>query len=537
MRLALVQIRGDTVYRYADTASRVKSMIEKACAEKPDFIVLPECAYPAYLIGPEQAIMEESLAGSEALLSAVSELARRNSVYICVGIAVKRGGKLFNAALTFDREGREIDFTAKTNLWHFDDRWFVRGTGYSAFETEFGRIGTMICADGRIPGIAGLLARDGAKLIIDPVNLVAAAERPEQLSNQQYEFILQERARENGVYIAVCDKCGVEGNVVTFLGRSFVVDPEGAMIDQCSPDREEIRIVDIDLSKSGPVSRGKVRPFGAMTKSVDELPLSAICGQPYTMEDLAIYTMLARFGSSSSKEYLEKALYYLKNAWTLRARLLVLPETPRAFAVDEFLLKTLSNELAQGYFAVLAGTVTVPMGSPAGAAVDFATKGAGGRKALLLSRGQPAQEIASAGLSNSPNASSVKIAQLGSAVRLGAMFDEGIHVPEIARTAMLQGADIMAYFDSSKGDSTLKAIKTRAAENKMFIVRSASAAGEDCSFIINPDGARVTTTLQAEEHSTAAYINTALSKFKSVVPGTDVAQGAFPELHAGFFPG
>jgi predicted amidohydrolase len=196
MRLALVQVRGDTVYRYADTASRVKSMIEKACAEKPDFIVLPECAYPAYLIGPEQAIMEESLAGSEALLSAVSELARRNSVYICVGIAVKRGGKLFNAALTFDREGREIDFTAKTNLWHFDDRWFVRGTGYSAFETEFGRIGTMICADGRIPGIAGLLARDGAKLIIDPVNLVAAAERPEQLSNQQYEFILQERARK-----------------------------------------------------------------------------------------------------------------------------------------------------------------------------------------------------------------------------------------------------------------------------------------------------------------------------------------------------
>ncbi len=239
---------------------------------------------------------------------------------------------------------------------------------------------------------------------------------------------------------------------MTFLGRSFVVDPEGAMIDQCSPDREEIRIVDIDLSKSGPVSRGKVRPFGAMTKSVDELPLSAICGQPYTMKDLAIYTMLARFGSSSSKEYLEKALYYLKNAWTLRARLLVLPETPRAFAVDEFLLKTLSNELAQGYFAVLAGTVTVPMGSPAGAAVDFATKGAGGRKALLLSRGQPAQEIASAGLLNSPNASSVKIAQLGSAVRLGAMFDEGIHIPEIARTAMLQGADIMAYFDSSKGD-------------------------------------------------------------------------------------
>ena len=57
--------------------------------------------------------MEESLAGSEALLKAVSELARRNSVYICIGIAVRREGSIFNAAVTFDREGRQIDLQPK----------------------------------------------------------------------------------------------------------------------------------------------------------------------------------------------------------------------------------------------------------------------------------------------------------------------------------------------------------------------------------------------------------------------------------------
>jgi predicted amidohydrolase len=518
MKLALVQINGDTVYRYEDTASRIKTMIEKACAEKPDFIVLPECAYPSYLIRPEDGIMEKSLAGSEALLKAVSELARRHSVYICIGIAARRGGKLYNAAVTFDREGKEIDFTAKTNLWHFDDRWFAPGPGYSAFDTEFGRIGSMICADGRIPEIAGLLARDGAKLIIDPVNLVAAAEKPEQLSNQQYEFILQERARENGVYIAVCDKCGVEGNVVTFLGRSFVTDPEGAMIAQCPPDREEIKIVDIDLSRSKPVSRREKALFEAMARPVEDLPVSEICRQPFKVEDLVVYTMLARFKSSSAKEYLEKARYYVKNAWILRARLLVLPEAPQSFVLDESVLKTLSGELVQGYFAVLAGTIA-----------------GGARKAFVIANGEPAHEIDSVGLANSPNASSVKIAQLGSSIRLGAMFDEEIHIPEIARTAMLRGADVMVYFDSSNGDSSLKAIKTRAAENKVFVARSASAAGEDCSSITNPDGARVTTTLRAEEHSTAAYINTALSKFKSVVPGTDIVKGRFPELYGRLF--
>ena len=39
---------------------------------------------------------------------------------------------------------------------------------------------------------------------------------------------------------------------------------------------------------------------------------------------------------------------------------------------------------------------------------------------------------------------------------------------------MLQGASrtLWRISDSSKGDLTLKAIKTRAAENKMFIVRA-----------------------------------------------------------------
>jgi len=521
MRLALIQIRGDTVYRYADTALHIKAMIEKACAEKPDFIVLPECAYPSYLIRPEQRIMEESLAGSETLLTAVSELARRYSVYICIGIAVEREGKLFNAAVTFDREGREINFTAKTNLWHFDDRWFVPGPGYSAFDTEFGRMGTMICADGRIPEIAGLLAKDGAKLILDPVNLVASAEKPEQLSNQQYEFILQERARESGVYIAACDKCGVEGNVVTFLGRSFVVDPQGAMIAQCSPDNEEIKVVYIDFGKNRQVLNPSAGVFDSISEAAKELPVSEILTKKYTIKDLALFTMVARFQSNSVDEYVEKAIYYVKNARILKAGLLVLPELPSAFRLDESALARIADSLENGFFVALAGTK------------DSAK--ASSRSAFVLGKCGVVNEIPSIDIKGSANASTVEIVQLTESIRLGALFDVEIHNPWICRTAMLDGADIMVYFDTSSGDDSLKAIKTRAAENKIFLIRSASAAGADCSLIINPDGAKVTTTFRDQEHAAAAYINTALSKFKSVVPGTDIVQGRLPELYEGLF--
>ncbi|MDX9827847.1 MAG: nitrilase-related carbon-nitrogen hydrolase [Spirochaetia bacterium] len=521
MRLALVQIRGDSVYDYADTAKKNLTLIEKACAEKPDFIVLPECAYPSYLIGPEKGILKEAVAGSEALLEEVAKLAKLRRVYICIGIAVEREGRLYNAAVTFDREGREIDFAAKTNLWHFDDRWFSPGQGYSAFDTEFGRIGTMICADGRIPEIAGLLAKDGAKLIIDPVNLVAAAEKPEQLSNQQYEFILQERARENGLFIAVCDKCGVEGHVVTFLGRSFVVDPDGAMIEQCSSDREEIKIVEIDLGRSRQVSVPDAGPFDSIKEAADTLPVSVILRKNYALEDLALFTMVARFQSSSADEYVEKAVYYANNARILRARLLVLPELSSAYRLNETVAVKIADCLKEEFYAVLAGTKDSPLGL--------------GRSALVLGKSGIIKEISSFDSIKSANAKTVEIAQLTESIRIGALFDEEIHNPWICRTAMLNGADIMVYFDTVSGAGSLKAIKTRAAENKIFLVRSASADGADCSLIINPDGAKITTTFHDPEHSAAAYINTALSKFKSVVPGTDVVQGRFPELYKGLF--
>ena len=517
MKLALLQFRGESIYQHESTAAKIEALIERACAQKPDYIVLPECAYPAYIIRPEQTIMDKALAASESVLTSIASLAKRHRVYITVGIAVERDGALRNAAVTFDRNGREINLTAKSNLWHFDDRWFVPGDGYSAFDTEFGRVGAMICADGRIPEIAALLAADGATLIVDPVNLVASAEKPELLTNQQYEFILQERAKENGLFIAACDKCGVEAGAVTFLGRSFVVGPEGEMIDQCSPDKEEIRIVEIDLSKAKHRVRLSAEHYSLMTAPSQSLPVAEICQRSYTVEELAIFTMVARFGAGSADEYLEKARRYAQSAWILRARLLILPEMAPRFRFDERALREFADSLAEGYSVLLAGTETRE-GSPR-------------RTAVVLQRGAEPQPLSSIIYPGEDLPAPVKVLQLTPSIRLGAIFDEEVHIPEVSRTAMLNGADILVCFDTAQGDIYSRAIRTRAAENKIFVVRSASAQAEECSYIINPDGGKVTTTFRAVEHSAAAFINTALSKFKSVVPGTEIVTGRIPSMY------
>ena len=129
------------------------------------------------------------------------------------------------------------------------------------------------------------------------------------------------------------------------------------------------------------------------------------------------------------------------------------------------------------------------------------------------------------------NANDIGVIAINSACKISALFDEEVDIPEIARTAMLKGADILLCYDDGTDPWRIKMMKTRAAENKIFVVRSSSSREEDCSILFNPDGGQICTTLKAIEHAAAGYINTALSKFKYIVPGTHVVNGRIPSFY------
>lgn len=59
---------------------------------------------------------------------------------------------------------------------------------------------------------------------------------------------------------------------------------------------------------------------------------------------------------------------------------------------------------------------------------------------------------------------------------MAAVFGEEMEIPEIARVAMLKGADILIWFDRKNTGDTMKMMQTRAAENKVFVLRTTPAA-------------------------------------------------------------
>ena len=152
MQLTLIQLKGRDIGRYEDTFSHILDLTERCCRTDTDLILLPECAYPGYFIG-----MAEDDAWIGRLLELkqkLSRLAGSYGKYIAVGLADSEEGKLYNRLLVYGRDGQTVCTADKSNLWHFDSEWFETGNVFPVFNTEFGPIGCMICADGRIPEIA-----------------------------------------------------------------------------------------------------------------------------------------------------------------------------------------------------------------------------------------------------------------------------------------------------------------------------------------------------------------------------------------------
>jgi len=223
--------------------------IATSAAHDAKIAVLPECSYPGYVL--LKHTLPGGARGSQRALARVAQAAKRFSIDVCVGMALQASdGSVRNEAVYVDRTGSVVARYAKVFLWNFDRRWFAPGRAVDAFDTSFGRLGMMICADGRMPEIARSLARRGAWLILDPTAWVGTGAEYARMPNPQVEFMMRVRARENGVWIAAADKCGSEHDAVHYVGSSMIVAPDGEQIERASADLPSLIASDIPISRA-----------------------------------------------------------------------------------------------------------------------------------------------------------------------------------------------------------------------------------------------------------------------------------------------
>lgn len=231
--VALLQLRahdrGDFTKRWPEVRARTSAAADTGA----ELIVLPEGTVPAYVIGSEPVEPELLEDAAHDLIA----IAATSGATIVCGSGRYEDGHYYNSAAVVTGEGI-IGSADKFFLWHFDRRWFTAGERLEPVVTPVGRLGVMVCADGRIPTIASTLVDRGAEILVVPTAWVSSGRDPAVLENVQADLMINVRAFENGVPLVAANKVGVEAGSVVYCGKSAIVAADGSFVARADQESE-----------------------------------------------------------------------------------------------------------------------------------------------------------------------------------------------------------------------------------------------------------------------------------------------------------
>jgi predicted amidohydrolase len=258
---------------------RIAGRVAEAAALGAKLIVLPEGTVPAYVLG-SAPVPDEQLSGAAAALAAI---ARKYACTIVYGGAKKVFRDTFNAAIVIGPDGTELGYAAKQFLWHFDRHWFAAGSALEPIDTPVGRLGLLVCADGRIPTIAATLADRGAEMLVMPTAWVTSGRDPKVLENVQADLMVGVRARENGVPFVAANKCGFERESVAYCGKSALVDAWGGFAARATDRNEEIVFAELEVGAArDDISRHTLPPVRDRRSAVARTRIAFTCSRNAT---------------------------------------------------------------------------------------------------------------------------------------------------------------------------------------------------------------------------------------------------------------
>jgi predicted amidohydrolase len=245
MRISLVQMHVDAGSPDENFA-RAAERMERAAADKPDLIVLPEMWNTGYALEVIDAIADPA---GERTRAFAAEFCRRHGVNVIAGsIAERREDGVYNTLRIFGRGGEPAGEYDKIHLFRLmDEEKHLRpGQRIGLAELDGVRIGAMICYDIRFPELARTLALAGAQLLVVP------AEWPHPRL-EHWRTLLRARAIENQMYVAACNRVGSSSGT-DFFGHSMIIDPWGEIVAEAG-EGETILTADIDLDLVADVRR------------------------------------------------------------------------------------------------------------------------------------------------------------------------------------------------------------------------------------------------------------------------------------------
>jgi N-carbamoylputrescine amidase len=213
-----------------------------------DLVILPELWHLPYF--PLERIAEwhgKAIELDSPFVRQVETIAHDHQCYLVLPLFLKEGNTNYNAVLIIGPDGshlpgREVTrgrpaiTYKKTHLCDvrfygagfYESSYFSAGASLVLWETEFAKVGVLICYDRHFPEAWRTLRAAGAEIVCVPIASPSATE-------PTFVAEMQAMALQQGVFAVVANRAGKEtlpssGLTTEYLGRSSILGPDGSVL-------------------------------------------------------------------------------------------------------------------------------------------------------------------------------------------------------------------------------------------------------------------------------------------------------------------
>ena len=263
--------------------------IEACAAHGAQLVVLQELHNSLYFCQTENTQLfdlAETIPGPST--GFYSELAAVNKIVLVTSLFEKRAPGLYhNTAVVFDRDGSIAGKYRKMHIpddpAYYEKFYFTPGDlGFEPIDTSVGRLGVLVCWDQWYPEAARLMAMRGAEMLIYPTAIGwESSDTQEEKDRQLGAWVTIQRghAVANGLPVISVNRTGHEPDPsgqtggIRFWGNSLAAGPQGELLTVFPNDEEEVRVIEIDKTRSENVRRWwpffrdrRIDAFGGLTE-------------------------------------------------------------------------------------------------------------------------------------------------------------------------------------------------------------------------------------------------------------------------------
>lgn len=269
MKVGLVQQKNT-----ADIPANIQKLqdnIRKAAAMGAELVVLQELHNGLYFCQTENTEIfnqAEPIPGPST--ETFGKLAKELGIVLVLSLFERRAPGLYhNTAVVLEKDGSIAGKYRKMHIpddpAYYEKFYFTPGDlGFEPIDTSVGRLGVLVCWDQWYPEAARLMAMRGAEMLIYPTAIGwESTDTEEEKKRQLNAWITVQRghAVANGLPAITVNRTGHEPdpsgqtNGIQFWGNSFVAGPQGELLAEFTNEQEEVRVVEVDKSRSENVRR------------------------------------------------------------------------------------------------------------------------------------------------------------------------------------------------------------------------------------------------------------------------------------------